>query len=396
MPIQSPFHARTASLCRSLSWKDWAGYYAVRRYVSYHEREYFAIRHTAGLMDVTPLYKYEVQGPDAAAFLSHVMVRNIAKLERRQVTYTCWCDEEGKLLDDGTVSRLGEHAFRVTAAEPSLHWFHRCAGGFDVTIEDSTSKIGALSVQGPRSRDVLRACVGAEIDSLGFFRLMPARVGGAVVTITRTGYTGDLGFEVWVRNEDALGVYDELLAKGEPFGMIPTGLDALDTTRVEAGFIMNGVDYFSANHCLIEKRKSTPYEAALGWTVQLKRGAFIGKDALKEEKRRGPSRRFVGLEIDWDATEALFEELGLPPEIPTDAWRGSVPVFDTNGRQVGYATSGSWSPVLKKNLALATVDRPHGDVGETLAIQLTVEHVPHRVRAKVAKKPFFDPPRKRG
>jgi aminomethyltransferase len=367
----------------------------VRSYGSYHEREYFAIRHSAGLQDVTPLFKYEVRGPDAVEFLSRVMVRNIAKLRVGQVTYCCWCNEEGKLLDDGTVSRLEEDRFRVTAAEPSLWWFHRNRRGFDVSIDDSTGKLAVLSLQGPQSREILKRATDADLDGLGFFRLTPGRFDGFEATITRTGYSGDLGYEIWVPNEHALGLWDVLTDAGGPFGMLPNGLDALDMARVEAGFIMNGVDYYSANHCLIESRKSTPYESGLGWTVSLKREPFIGQAALRAEKRAGPVRRFVGLEIDWDETAVLFERLGLPPEIHGSAWRGSVPVYNASGLQVGYATSGSWSPILKKNLALATVMAPHGKVGEELRIEVTVEYVRHRVRATVRRKPFFDPERKR-
>jgi len=393
--IPSPFHERTSALCSSYRWRDWSGYHAVISFGSYHEREYFAIRHAAGLQDVTPLYKYEVRGPDAAPFLARVMVRDVGRLAVGQVTYCCWCDDRGKLLDDGTVSRLAEDAFRVTAAEPSLWWFHRNVRGFDVSIEDSTARIGVLSLQGPRSRDILEAAADADVAGLGFFRLTAGRVGGVEATITRTGYSGDLGYEIWVAADEALRLWDALIEAGKPHGMLPNGLDALDLARVEAGFLMNGVDYYSANKCLIESRKSTPYESGLGWTVQLKRAPFVGQAALAEEKEQGPARRFVGLEVDWDETEALFEELGLPPEIRSSAWRGSVPVYAPGGAQVGYATSGAWSPLLKRNLALATVAASHGSTGTELRIEMTVEHVRHRVCATVRKKPFFDPERKR-
>ncbi len=395
MPIPSPFHARTAERCQSLRWKDWAGYYAVCAYDTYPDREYYAIRHTAGLLDVTPLYKYDVTGPDAAAFLAYVTVRNIPKMRVGRVSYLCWCDDRGKLLDDGTATRLGDTHFRVTAAEPSLAWFERNRGGFDVAIEDSTERVAALSLQGPRSREILDAVADGDVASLGFFRAMPARVGEVPVIVTRTGYTGDLGYEVWTDADLATDLWDRLMDAGSPHGMLPVGLDALDMTRIEAGFIMNGVDYFSANHCLIEARKSTPYETALGWTVQLKRAPFIGQGALRAEMTAGPRRRFVGLEIDWDEVETLFAAQGLPPEIPMAAWRTPVPVYDAVGRQVGQATSGTWSPTLKKNLALATVRSPHGRVGEELRIEVTVEYVRHRVTATVRDKPFFDPPRKR-
>ena len=378
-----------------MRWKDWAGYFAVCAFDTYPEREYFAFRNGAGMIDVTPLFKYEIHGPDAAPFLSRVMVKNIAKVKIGQVAYCCWCDHQGKLLDDGTVSRFDENQFRVTAAEPSLAWFHRNARGFDVTMEESTDKIAALSIQGPKSRDILKQVTDADLDALKFFRLTKATIDGFDATVTRTGYTGDLGYEVWVSNENAVPLWEALTAAGKTYGLEPAGLDALDVCRVEAGFIMNGVDYYSANHCLIESRKSTPYEAGLGWTVNLDRDPFIGQAALRAEKANGAARRFVGLEIDWDAVQELFARHNLPPEICTSAWRSPVPVYAKSGSQIGQATSGSWSPLLKKNLALATLDAPHGRVGEELKIEVTVEYVRHKVKATVIKKPFFDPPRKK-
>ncbi|NNE42629.1 MAG: aminomethyl transferase family protein [Gemmatimonadetes bacterium] len=395
MPIPSPFHPRTLERCVSLRWKDWAGYYAVSSFDTYHEREYYAFRHTAGLIDVTPLYKYEVTGPDAPAFLARVMVKNVGRMKIGVVTYTCWCDDEGKVIDDGTVWRLGKHHFRVTAAEPTLAWLRRNTRGFDVQVEDSTERIAALSLQGPTSRAILRDAGVSDIDSLKYFRLRDVDFDGFRGTVTRTGYSGDLGFEVWVDNADALRLWDVLEDAGRAHGMLPAGLDAYDMVRVEAGYVMNGVDYYSANHCLIDSRKSTPYELDLGWTVKLDRDPFNGQAALRAEKERGPERRFVGLELDWDETERLFAAWGLPPEIPSAAWRESRPLYDKAGRQIGYASSGSWSPLLKKNLALATVNSPAGDLGDELMMELTVEHERKRVPAIVREKPFFDPERKR-
>jgi aminomethyltransferase len=395
MPVPSPFHPRTSELCRSLFWKDWAGYHAVRSYDTYMEREYFAFRHTAGLIDVTPLYKYEVHGPDAAAFLSRIMVRDIRKLQVGQVAYTCWCDDAGKMVDDGTVSRLHETTYRVTAAEPALAWFQRCTRGYAVTVKDSTQALAALSLQGPRSREILKQVSDAPLDDLRFFRLVRTRVDGMEAVISRTGYTGDLGFEIWVDNAHALPLWDALIAAGTPHGLEPAGLDAMDVTRVEAGFIMNGVDYYSAQHCLIESRKSTPYEMALGWTVHLKRDPFNGQAALAAEKEAGPQRFLVGLALDWDGFAAHFARHRLPPQVPSGAWRDPRPVYARNGKQVGYATSGAWSPVLKKNLALATVRAGNEAVGTDLELEVTVEYERKRVRARVEPKPFFDPERKK-
>lgn len=395
MPIPSPFHPRTSALCTSLRYKDWAGYYAVCSYDTHHEKEYFAFRHAAGMIDVTPLYKFDVRGPDAAAFLSNIMVRNVARLKTNQVAYLCWCDQDGKVIDDGTVTRFDDEFFRVTSTEPAFHWLVRHKRGFDVTVEDTTARLAALSVQGPMARRVVSdACNGGAAD-LPFFHAMRTKIGGADAVITRTGYTGDLGYEIWVENADAVGLWDAIMESGAPYDLEPAGLDAMDVTRIEAGFILNGVDYFSALHSMIERRKSSPFELALGWAVHLKRAPFIGSEPLRAEKKAGPPRVFVGLDIDWDEHEALFRRHGLPPEVPSGGWRDGRPVYDLDGTFVGQATSGAWSPLLKKNLALATVRADQGAVGNKLRFEVTVEYERRTVTATVVEKPFFDPERKR-
>jgi aminomethyltransferase len=395
MPIPSPFHPRTSQLCTSLLWKDWAGFYAVRSYDTSPEPEYHVIRHAAGLLDVTPLFKYEVNGPDAAEYLSWVTVRDITKMKLGRMTYLCWCDDEGKVVDDGTVARLSDTHFRVTAAEPALAWLQRQAHSFDVEIAESSRQLGALALQGPCSRDVLVHVAGSEVAALKYFAVCAARIDQVDVWISRTGYTGDLGYEVWIPSDGALRVWDALMEAGRPYRIAPVGLDALDVTRVEAGFIMNGVDYFSAHQCPIESRKSTPFEIGLGWTVKTERQPFVGQAALRAEKSNGSVWRFVGLDIDWDEYEALFAEFGLPPQVPLGAWRTPVPVLDETGQQVGQATSGAWSPILKKNLALASVRTPHSNVGHPLRIEVTAEYQRRFVTATAVALPFFDPERKR-
>ena len=395
MPIGTPFHQRTSELCTSLFYKDWAGYYTVCSYDTCHEREYYALRNAAGLIDVSPLYKYEVYGKDAAAFLSRVMVRDISKLQVGRCSYLCWCDDYGKVLDDGTVSRLDDTYFRVTAAEPTLSWLLRQSRRFDVTIEDSTDNIGTLSLQGPTSRDILKNVSDADLDALRYFGLTKATLDGVEVVISRTGYTGDLGYEIWVERDRALEVYDAIMAGGQDYRIQAVGLDAMDVTRIEAGYIMNGVDYFSANTCVIESRKSSPYEIGLGWTVDLDRDPFIGQEALSAEKANGSPWASVGLVYDWPAFERLFAEFGLPPQLPAGAWRTPTPLYNKKGVQVGQGTSGAWSALLKDNLALATVRSAYADPGTVLEIEVTVEYERRRVPAVVTKTPFFDPPRKK-
>jgi len=395
MPVTTPFHPRTSELCSSMLWKEWAGHYAVCSFDVCHEREYFAIRHAAGLIDVSPLKKYEVRGRDAAPFLARVMVRDIRKLRVGRVIYLCWCDDDGKVIDDGTVSRLDDHHYRVTANVPALGWLERLATPFDVDIEDSSERIGALALQGPMSREILKAACDADLDALEFFRITGGTINRTRVEVSRTGYTGDLGYEIWVERDRALDVWDAVVAAGRPFRIEPAGLNAMDVARIEAGFILNGVDYFSAHHCLIDSRKSTPFEIGLGWTVKLDREPFVGRGALRREKERGSAWALVGLEYDWDEYEALFADVGLPPQVPGGAWRAGVPVYDGGGSQVGQATSGAWSPILKKNLALASVRSEYAEVGKTLSVEVTVEYRRRRVSASVARTPFFDPERKR-
>lgn len=394
VPIPSPFHERIAPLVTSFQWKQWAGYYAVRSFEMSHEREYVAFRHSAGLLDVTALYKYEVRGADAARFLSRVMVKDITKLKVGRVTYLCWCDDEGWVLDDGTVTRLDEDRFRVTAAEPSYTWLRHLSRGYDVQIEDVSKTLGALALQGPTSRDVLNAATEGAVEKLRFFRATSATIGGVAVDITRTGYTGDLGYEIWVPADDALRVWDVLMDVGHAYRIAPCGLDALDVTRVEAGFIMNGVDYFSANHCLIDARKSTPDELGLDWCVDLDRDPFIGQAAIRRERERGSTSAVAGIEYDWEQFEALFAAHQLPPQTPAGAWRTATPIYH-DGRQVGQVTSGTWSPTLKKLIGIATLEAQYAELGTFVDVEVTAEYARRQVRAEVVKTPFFNPPRKR-
>jgi aminomethyltransferase len=395
MPIPTPFHARTQAMCSSYRWKDWSGYYAVCSYDTTHEREYFAFRESAGLLDVTPLYKYEVSGPDAQALLTRMMVRDMSKLKVGRMAYTCWCDDDGKVVDDGTVARLGESHFRVTAADPTLHWLRALSRGLDVELEDSSARLAALALQGPTSRAILQDASGAGIDALKFFGVTRTTLAGIPVWISRTGYTGDLGYEVWVERGEALAVWDALMAAGQPHGIVPAGLDALDMVRIEAGFILLGVDYYSSQKVILESRKSTPLELGFGWMVDLERGNFIGRDAIAAETARGPVWHLVGLEVSWKELETLYASFNLPPSLPATARRDALPIYAENGRQVGQATSHTWSPLLKKYLAIASVRRGFEATGTELQIEHTVEYERRKVTATVAPLPFFDPERKR-
>jgi glycine cleavage system T protein (aminomethyltransferase) len=395
MPVGSPFHARTSALCQSLSWRDWAGFFAASSYEVHHDREYNAIRNAAALIDVSPLFKYRVSGRDAVALVDRVVTRDATRLDVGHVAYTHWCDGEGKVIDDGTVSRLGETLFRWTAADPSLRWIRQNGVGLDVEVEDISETTAALALQGPTSRDILKACVDkGDIGSLRYFRVAPFRIAGIPVEISRTGYTGDLGYEIWVDAARAEALWDALMRAGRAYDITPTGMLALDVARIEAGLILLDVDYVGAKKAHIPAQKSSPYEIGLGRLVRLEKGPFVGQAALRREAQKGPPRQLVGLEVNWADVERLHDDVGLSPQLPATASRASVPIY-REGAQVGRASSTTWSPVLKKMIALATVSSDAAKAGTRLDMEFTVEHQRRQVGVTVTTLPFFDPPRKR-
>ncbi len=390
----SPFHPRTSALVRAKTWRRWAGHQMASAYDPHPDREYAAIRSAAALLDVSPLYKYRITGRDAARLLDRMITRDMAKLKPGQVYYTPWCDAAGKVIDDGTVSRLDEGTYRLTSADSSLRWLQMNGVGMEVSIEDISERYAVLSLQGPLSRAMLSQATPADIAALKYFRLVESTVRDIPVTISRTGYTGDLGFEIWVGADRAVALWDALVDAGTPYGATPAGVWAMDIARIEAGLIMLDVDYFSAHHALIEARKSTPYEINLGWAVSAAKGPFNGRRALAAERARGAAWGFVGLEVRWESFERLYRAHGLPPHLSNIAWRESVPVY-RDGVQVGYATSGCWSPLLKKSLALAHLRAPHFEEGTRVRLEATVEHRREQAEAVVRKLPFFDPERKK-
>jgi len=393
LPIGTALHERTFQLCQSLNYREWAGYYAVSVYETHHEHEYNAIRNAAALIDITPLYKYLISGKDASRLVNRIITRDINKVSVGQVIYCCWCDEHGKVVDDGTISRLDENLYRWTAADPNLRWFSQNAVGFNVAIEDISEKVAALALQGPTSGRLLKSAAQADIANLKYFRVTRGSIAGVPVDISRTGYTGDLGYEIWIPWNDAVKVWDALMKTGREFDIHAAGMLALDVARIEAGLILTDVDYISAKKALIETQKYSPYEIGLGKLVDLEKQNFIGRGALCAEQQRGTGRRLVGLEINWTDVERCFEAVGLAPQTPATASRVAVPVY--SGRtQVGRATSTTWSPVLKKMIALGSIGSQHTEPGTNLEVELTVEAVRHKVRAEVTKLPFFNPKRK--
>jgi aminomethyltransferase len=375
-------------------WRRWAGFLVASAYEMSHEREYHAIRSSAALFDVSPLHKYHVQGPDATRLLDRVVTRNVVKCQPCQVMYTPWCDVRGKVIDDGTLHRFGEESYRLTSAEPNLRWLHQNARGLRVNLEDASETVASLSLQGPLSRTILELATERELESLRFFRLTNASIRGVTVTISRTGYTGDLGYELWMDATDALPVWDTLMHVGAPYGITPAGMLALDIARIEAGLILLDVDYVSARKALIPGQLSSPYELSLGWTVSKDKGAYNGHRALAAERAKGSEWQLVGLDVDWPSIEKLFESMGLAPRLSPTASRVSVPVY-AGDAQVGYATSSTWSPLLKRFIALAHLEKSAAGEGKEVSFEITVEHRRKHASAKVRKLPFFDPERKR-
>ena len=393
MPVGTAFHDRTFPLCHSLNYREWSGYYTVSVYEVHHEHEYNAIRNACALIDITPLYKYLVTGKDATKLVNRVITRDINKVKVGQVIYCCWCDEQGKVIDDGTITRLEENKYRWTAADPSLRWFRQNGLNMNVQIEDISEKTAALALQGPTSAKLLKAVAEADITNMKYFRMTRGKIAGVPVDISRTGYTGDLGYEIWVPWNDAVKVWDALMAGGKQFDIHAAGMLALDVARVEAGLLLIEVDYISSKKALIPSQKYSPYELGFGKMVHLEKENFVGKAALVQDKKNGVPRQLVGLEVDWVEVEELHEKVGLTPAAPSQASRVAVPIY-LGDTQVGKATTTTFSPLLKKLIALGSVETAHAKEGTRLQMEITIEAVRQKVTAKIVKLPFFNPPRK--
>ncbi len=396
MSVGTAFHPRTAPLNRKMQWREWAGFFASSSYADAPDIEYNAIREAAALIDISPLFKYRISGPDATRLVDRVITRDATRMAVGQVVYTPWCDEHGKVIDDGTVHRLAEDEYRWTAADPQYRWLTMNAGGLDVAVEDVTESVAALAVQGPRARAVLEAAIGESLGDLRYFRRRSASLGEIPVDISRTGYTGDLGYEIWLDADRAVEAWDSLMAAGERHGIRPAGMLALDIARLEAGLILLEVDYTSARHAMSPEQNYSPFEIGLGRLVSFDKADYVGRRALvAEQERGGPPRRLVGLALDWADIERLFDDQGLPPAISPVVDRSPVPVLGRNGRQVGKVTSLGWSPILKQAIGLASVPPALERPGSRLLVEWTVEGRRGQVGATVVDLPFLDLPRRR-
>ena len=396
MSVGTAFFERQRELNTKLSWGEWSGYHAAAVFADFVDIEYNAVREAAAVIDVTPLYKYEVSGADAAALLDRVVTRDISAMAVGQVIYTPWCDEEGKVIDDGTVTRLDHNHFRVTAADPSYRWFAMNATGLDVQIDDISEATAGLALQGRLSRHVLERATGQDWFDLRYFRRRPTTIEGSDVDVTRTGYTGDLGYELWIPVEGALAVWDRLFEVGADYGIRPAGIQALDICRLEASLILIEAEYTSARHAFAPELKYSPFEIGLGRLVKFDKAAeFTGKRALLAElDTGGPERRLVGLELDWSAIEAMYARHDLAPQISPQVKRAPVPVHK-DGVQVGRATSVGWGPTIKKMVGFGSVDKGLTKIGTRLSVEWSVEGERGKVGATVVPMPFLDLDRKR-
>lgn len=395
MTLETPFHPRTAELNQARRWRKWSGFFIADSYFPAHDLEYHAIRFSAALFDVTPMCKYRVSGPDAAKLVNRVITRRVDRIKPMRAIYTPWCDHDGRVLDDGTVALLADGSYFWTAAEPQHGWLDAASEGLNVTIEDLTERLCALSLQGPCSRDVLSRAVGRDMSDLPFFGRADVTIGGVPVSISRTGYSGDLGYELWIPFEQALPVWDALIKAGEDYTLRVAGMEALDVARLEAGLIMAGVDYHSGRTARHPSLAVSPYEIGMDRLVDLDKPAFIGKRALMNEVDAGsPANRLVGLELDLNVFEDAYLDLGYAIEHPLRAWRHVTPL-SRKGETIGRATSGTFSPLLKRSIALGFLPTKHAEVGSTVSIEWQIEETRQQIPATVVPLPFLDLPRKR-
>ncbi|MEY3726186.1 MAG: Aminomethyltransferase [Chloroflexota bacterium] len=395
MTLETPFHPRTAELNQARRWRKWSGFFIADSYFPAHDLEYHAIRFSAALFDVTPMCKYRVSGPDAAKLVDRVITRRVDRIKPMRAIYTPWCDQDGRVLDDGTVALLADGSYFWTAAEPQHGWLDAASEGLNVTIEDLTERLCALSLQGPCSRDVLSGAVGRDMSDLPFFGRADVSIAGVPVSISRTGYSGDLGYELWIPFEQGLPVWDALIKSGENYTLRVAGMEALDVARLEAGLIMAGVDYHSSRTARHPSLAVSPYEIGMDRLVDLDKPSFIGKRALMDEVASGgPANRLVGLELDLNVFEGAYLDLGYAIEHPLRAWRHVTPLT-RKGETIGRATSGTFSPLLKRSIALGFLPSKHAEVGSSVGIEWQIEETRQQIPATVVPLPFLDLPRKR-
>jgi len=377
--LETPFHERTYEACYNNDWYRWAGYKIAREY-SNTELEYTAMRNTAGVLDITPMHKYDIKGTDAIKFVDKLVTRNVTEINSGQVMYIIWCNEDGNVIDDGTVFCFNSNHLRIFCAERNLNWFSDTAIGFNVEVEDVSDTIAALAFQGPLSCKILNLLNVKDIENLKPFYFDNFDLNGCKVTISRTGFSGDLGYEIWCKNEDAIKVWDSLFTFNRDYKVLPAGMNALDMVRIEAGFIQPNADFMSAEQALRPNRMRNPYELGMGWLVDLNKNYFTGKKNLINLKKKTLTKKLVGLDIQGDK-----------PAV------GSV-LYDKNKKEIGIVTAGMWSPSLKSNIAFGYVDKDHMKIGSKVFAEIyhpeELEYKKIWAECSVVKKQFFNPPRR--
>lgn len=379
MMLTTPFHSRVAAACELNCWGNWMGYTTPNAYVDV-ELEYFAVRSTTGVFDLTPMNKYRITGPDAEAYLNRLVTRDVSKIRVGRVGYTVWCDDAGQVMDDGTIFHLADNDYRLCAYAHAIDWLHWSTLGFDVTVEDETGAVAALAVQGPTSCATLKAMGLDGIEQLKPFGLTEFEFEGETLLVSRTGFTGDLGYELWIAPHKAEALWDRLFEAGQPYVIKPFGTDALEMARIEAGFLQAGVDFMPAQEVVRRGRSRSPFELGLGWLVDMDKPVFNGRRALLREQAQGSRYRFAILDVD-----------------------GNKPAHHSfilkDNKQVGTVTSAAWCPTAKSNVAFAQIEMPHGAVGDELVAEIYYQRELHWTRVlapcKVIDAPVFNPARRR-
>ncbi len=397
MVRKTPFHDRLSELNDTGLYTHWQGYLSAQRYSHSAKHEYFAVRNSVGIFDTSPLYKYWIRGRDAERFLAGVLLRDIRGCRPGHAHYTIWCDDGGFVMEDGVVFRHSPTEFLMTAARPNVGYLDGLVGRLDVAIEDVTEAFGVLAVQGPRSREVLSMLTGGEAERLRFFELTNTKIASAPVTVSRTGYTGDLGYEIAVPSDRALDVLDAVLDAGEGRGLRPFGEEALMMLRIEAGLPLIDVEFRNSRLAFTDHDRVTPKELGMGWMLRGLDGdrAFVGRDAIRRELADSTSRwATVGIVVDWQDWDRLYRDGGLlPPKNETPLPYESM-LYDDDRVQIGYATSFMYSPVLQRHIGIARVRPDHAATGSQVRLELSINHHNTTVLATTARLPLFNPGRK--
>ncbi len=390
----TPFHERTSALNQTGLWDHWAGYLSARQYHLSEKLEYFAVRTTAGLYDTSPLYKYRIHGRDAEAYLSGVLARDIRKCRPGQAQYTVWCDGDGYVIEDGMIFRSSDDEFMLTAAEPNQAYFEDLINDRAVDIEDVSERVASLAFQGPRSKAVLSS-IAPDVDALRPFGLVETKFGSSRVTVSRTGFTGDLGYELWMAADDALDVWDAVFEAADGHGVLPIGETALVMARLEAGLLLIQADFASSRYAWTDGDRSTPLELGLGWMFrdfEKQERPFIGRDAIRRELESGSRWHLVGLVLDWQDWNEVWGHAGhVPPKDHTPLAEETI-LYDANEDTVGFATSFMYSPMVQRHIAIAQVIPEVAAIGSEVEYEVTIDHALKYVTASVVEMPFYDPP----